>query len=345
MSPEQASGQTVGYRSDQFSLGHILYEMATGRRAFDRPTLAETLAAVINASPEPIPSSHPLPEQARWAIERCLSKEPEERYASTEDLFGAVKPLASSSSSESLPDWSPDGAQLAYVLDPSGDGGRSTAGVVSRRQLGGLPRKRRPGPPDRESALRRRPPRFWCAGAGPKRLPGAVNGLRSATRKASTLCPPREGRLAGSLLCAPTPSVSPRKRMLCSPSPCRTRAGLCGPSISGRVRRVFCSTFHSPPPPVLRASVFFPPRAGWPRESLPTAPISGSWRTSRRPLSVHGSAAFWVGNHGDRIAKCLPGFSCWWQLRSSPLRFRHPSTCVPPPNSPCPSATKNTPAS
>src|SRR5512135_343822 len=52
MSPEQASGQPVDFRSDQFSFGAIVYEMATGRRAFQRKTSAETLAAIIREEPE-----------------------------------------------------------------------------------------------------------------------------------------------------------------------------------------------------------------------------------------------------------------------------------------------------
>ena len=54
MSPEQASGQPLDFRSDQFSLGSILYEMATGKRAFQRKTGAETLVAIIREEPEPL---------------------------------------------------------------------------------------------------------------------------------------------------------------------------------------------------------------------------------------------------------------------------------------------------
>ena len=87
MSPEQASGRPVDFRSDQFSLGSILYEMATGRRAFSRGTTAESLVAVIREEPEPIASLVPqVPVSVRWVIERCLAKDPEERYASTRDL-------------------------------------------------------------------------------------------------------------------------------------------------------------------------------------------------------------------------------------------------------------------
>jgi len=87
MSPEQASGHPVDFRSDQFALGSVLYEMATGSPAFHRPTTAQTLAAIIQDDPEPIGAKAPrTPAPLRWAIQRCLSKEPRGRYASTEDL-------------------------------------------------------------------------------------------------------------------------------------------------------------------------------------------------------------------------------------------------------------------
>jgi hypothetical protein len=87
MSPEQASGHPVDFRSDQFSLGSVLYEMATGAPAFKRPTTAQTLAAIIQDETEPIGAKAPkTPAPLRWIIQRCLSKEPKGRYASTEDL-------------------------------------------------------------------------------------------------------------------------------------------------------------------------------------------------------------------------------------------------------------------
>jgi eukaryotic-like serine/threonine-protein kinase len=87
MSPEQASGQPVDYRSDQFSLGSILYEMATGKRAFQKKTGAQTLAAIIQEEPESLERVAPeIPGPFRWIAEQCLSKDPRDRYASTEDL-------------------------------------------------------------------------------------------------------------------------------------------------------------------------------------------------------------------------------------------------------------------
>src|SRR5512139_619096 len=87
MSPEQARGDPADHRSDQFALGAVLYELATGRRAFHRDSVVQTLSAVIEHDPEPIAELNPdFPAPARWIVERCLEKEPEKRYASTLDL-------------------------------------------------------------------------------------------------------------------------------------------------------------------------------------------------------------------------------------------------------------------
>jgi predicted ATPase len=87
MSPEQASGQPLDFRSDQFSLGLVLYETAAGKPAFRRGTIAETLASVLRDDPEPVSVvNRQAPAPLCWVIERCLAKEPGERYASTTDL-------------------------------------------------------------------------------------------------------------------------------------------------------------------------------------------------------------------------------------------------------------------
>jgi hypothetical protein len=104
MSPEQASGQAAEFRSDQFSLGAILYEMATGKRAFERPTPVQTLSAVIQEEPQPIAAVAPnTPTHLTWIVERCLAKEPEERYASTKDLARDLAALRDHSSGLSVP--------------------------------------------------------------------------------------------------------------------------------------------------------------------------------------------------------------------------------------------------
>jgi serine/threonine protein kinase/Tol biopolymer transport system component len=87
MSPEQVLGKPLDFRSDQFALGSILYEMATGRRAFRRGSAPQTQAAIIQDEPEPITGiNEKVPAPLRWIVERCLAKDPRRRYASTEDL-------------------------------------------------------------------------------------------------------------------------------------------------------------------------------------------------------------------------------------------------------------------
>src|SRR5262249_22649742 len=59
MSPEQARGRPIDFRSNQFACGSILYEMSTGRRAFEKDSPVQTMAAIIEAEPEPIQSLNP----------------------------------------------------------------------------------------------------------------------------------------------------------------------------------------------------------------------------------------------------------------------------------------------
>ncbi len=87
MSPEQAGGRPADHRSDQFSFGLLLYEMIAGQRAFQRSTAAETLTAILREEAVPLAVQCPdAPVPLCWVIERCLAKEPEKRYVSTQDL-------------------------------------------------------------------------------------------------------------------------------------------------------------------------------------------------------------------------------------------------------------------
>ena len=119
MSPEQARGQPVDFRADQFACGAILYEVATGKRAFHRDNAVLTLAAIIESEPEPIVTLNPgCPAPFRWIIERCLKKDPEDRYASTLDLARELRTVcnrleeASTGSSGPSPRTPPVGARL-----------------------------------------------------------------------------------------------------------------------------------------------------------------------------------------------------------------------------------------
>jgi serine/threonine protein kinase/Tfp pilus assembly protein PilF len=87
MSPEQASGLSTGFETDQFSFGSILYEMLTGKRAFHRGPAALTLAAIIETEPEPIARIRSdVPPALQAVLKRCLAKKPEFRYGSTAEL-------------------------------------------------------------------------------------------------------------------------------------------------------------------------------------------------------------------------------------------------------------------
>ncbi len=87
MSPEQATGEDLDFRSDQFSFGSVLYEMATGTPAFRKKTHAETMAAILRDEPERLGAKTlQAPAPFIWIIERCLAKDPKQRYSSTRDL-------------------------------------------------------------------------------------------------------------------------------------------------------------------------------------------------------------------------------------------------------------------
>ncbi len=87
MSPEQATGGEVDFRSDQFSLGSVLYEMVTGSPAFQKLSHAETTAAILRDEPERLAArTFQAPAPFVWIVERCLAKDPAQRYGSTRDL-------------------------------------------------------------------------------------------------------------------------------------------------------------------------------------------------------------------------------------------------------------------
>ena len=101
MSPEQARGDEVDFRSDHFSLGLILYEMTAGKHPFARGTSFETLTAILNDDAPPI--GEEVPEPLAWIIERCLAKHPDERYGSTTDLARDIARLRDRSGSLAAP--------------------------------------------------------------------------------------------------------------------------------------------------------------------------------------------------------------------------------------------------
>jgi eukaryotic-like serine/threonine-protein kinase len=87
MAPEQVEGKEADARSDIFSLGAVLYEMVTGKRAFEGKTTASTIAAILAAEPKPISAVQPLsPPALEHLIKTCLAKDPDERLQTAHDV-------------------------------------------------------------------------------------------------------------------------------------------------------------------------------------------------------------------------------------------------------------------
>ncbi len=97
MSPEQVRGHAIDHRTDLFALGAILYEMLSGRRAFQRSTSAETMTAILHEDPPAIVQTGAnIPPSLQRVVNRCLEKNPEQRFHSASDLAFALDALSDS---------------------------------------------------------------------------------------------------------------------------------------------------------------------------------------------------------------------------------------------------------
>jgi serine/threonine-protein kinase len=116
MSPEQVRGKAVDHRSDLFSVGLVLYEMLTGRRAFRAETAVETMMAVLRDDPPPLASTgRDLPPGLEEIVTHCLEKSPEERFQSARDLAFALHVLERDSSGVKLPPAASDSGGRPHV--------------------------------------------------------------------------------------------------------------------------------------------------------------------------------------------------------------------------------------
>ena len=98
MSPEQVRGQAADHRADIFAVGVILYEMLAGKRAFQKPTSADTMSAILNEDPPGISQvTANIPLALQRLVHRCLEKNPEQRFQSASDLAFAMDALSGSS--------------------------------------------------------------------------------------------------------------------------------------------------------------------------------------------------------------------------------------------------------
>jgi eukaryotic-like serine/threonine-protein kinase len=121
MSPEQVRGQAVDARSDIFAVGVILYQMLTGKRAFQNATSVETMTAILNEDPPAISQVVPnLSPGLQKIVNRCLAKKPDQRFQHASDLGFALEAL-SDATSTAMPALHPEvaGKRWFWIAAPA----------------------------------------------------------------------------------------------------------------------------------------------------------------------------------------------------------------------------------
>jgi eukaryotic-like serine/threonine-protein kinase len=104
MAPEQLEAGTINARTDIFAFGAVMYEMATGRRAFEARSQASVIAAVMSSTPPPLAALRPnLPPALERIIISCLAKDPDDRWQTARDLLRELRWIAQTSSVQVLP--------------------------------------------------------------------------------------------------------------------------------------------------------------------------------------------------------------------------------------------------
>jgi hypothetical protein len=103
MAPEQLEGQDADARTDIFAFGAVVYEMLTGKKAFEGKSQASLIGAIMHAEPPPIAASQPLtPAALDHVAKKCLAKQPEGRWQSASDLSDELKWIADAGSQSGM---------------------------------------------------------------------------------------------------------------------------------------------------------------------------------------------------------------------------------------------------
>ena len=143
MAPEQVRGLPVDHRADLFALGAVLYELLTGRRAFDGATTADVMTAILERDPRALPAEPGTPRGLARIVNRCLEKNSEARFRSADDLAFALEGLSEgvtgSAASAVAPPASWVRTQGATIL---------ASGLLGAALAAGLLQSLRSGPPD-----------------------------------------------------------------------------------------------------------------------------------------------------------------------------------------------------
>ena len=123
MSPEQIEGKDLDGRSDIFSLGAVLYEMVTGKRAFEGKSQLSVASAILEKEPAPISAIKPMtPVTLDHTIRRCLAKDPEERWQTARDLALELKWVTENGSNAGTPARSVAASSIRWRLGWAGAG-------------------------------------------------------------------------------------------------------------------------------------------------------------------------------------------------------------------------------
>ena len=106
MAPEQLEGKDADHRTDIFAFGAVVYEMATGQRAFSGESQASLIGAILKDDPPPMSTLQPMtPSALGYVVKTCLAKDPDDRWQSAGDIARQVKGISESGSQPSVAAW------------------------------------------------------------------------------------------------------------------------------------------------------------------------------------------------------------------------------------------------